>query len=218
MTAPTAVRGLVVDWGGVLTSDVPTAVRSWAAADDIPVDVYAGVMRDWLGPVYDVAARASPVHALERGETTLADFEQRLADEMSVRTGREIPADGLVLRLLDRFAHAPDMAGLVRRVRATGVRTALLSNSWGAQYPREGWHEMFDVVVLSGDVGMRKPEPRIYRHTLDLLGLDPEECVLVDDLRPNVDAAVALGMVGVLHRSYADTLLELEAVLGVDLA
>ena len=77
---------------------------------------------------------------------------------------------------------------------------------------------MFDVVVISGEVGMRKPEPAIFEHILELMGLRAEECVFVDDLRHNVDAAVALGMLGVLHRSYEQTRLELEAVFGVPLS
>jgi HAD superfamily hydrolase (TIGR01509 family) len=109
------------------------------------------------------------------------------------------------------------MSGLVRRARRAGLRTGLLSNSWGNDYPRDGWDEMFDVVVISGEVGMRKPEPAIFAHTLELLGLRPEETVFVDDLRHNIDAAVAVGMVGVHHRTYDQTLLELEALFGMPL-
>ena len=92
------------------------------------------------------------------------------------------------------------MTALVRRARHAGLRTGLLSNSWGNDYPRDGWDEMFDVVVISGEVGMRKPEPEIFHHTLDLIGLAAAECVFVDDLPHNVAAAVELGMVGVRHR------------------
>jgi len=135
-----------------------------------------------------------------------------------VRTGRTFDADGLLARLFSHFEHAPDMSGLVRRARAAGLRTGLLSNSWGNDYPRDGWDEMFDVVVISGEVGMRKPEPGIFEHTLDLMGLAPEQTVFVDDLRPNIEAAVALGMVGVHHRTYEQTLLELEALFGIPLS
>ena len=96
----------------------------------------------------------------------------------------------------------------------SGLRTGLLSNSWGNDYPRDGWDEMFDVVVISGEVGMRKPEPEIFEHTLALLGLPAAACVFVDDLAPNVAAAVEVGMVGVQHTSYEATRLELEALFG----
>ena len=211
-------RGLVVDWGGVLTGDMRTAVQSWAESDGVPLDIYVGVIRDWMGEPYGVEARLNPIHALERGEITVPDFETRLAAALTERTGRVFEPEGLLDRLFDHFEHAADMSALVRRARRAGLSTGLLSNSWGNDYPRDGWDEMFDVVVISGEVGMRKPEPRIFEHTVALLGLRPEECVFVDDLRHNIDAAVALGMVGVLHRSYDQTLLELEAVFGVDLA
>jgi HAD superfamily hydrolase (TIGR01509 family) len=103
------------------------------------------------------------------------------------------------------------MLGLVRRARHSGLRTALLSNSWGDEnYPEAQWEGAFDVVVISGRVGMRKPEAEIFRHTADLLGVPPEECVMVDDLAGNIHGAVASGMVGVLHKSYEETAEELE--------
>jgi putative hydrolase of the HAD superfamily len=117
-----------------------------------------------------------------------------------------------------RFTHAPDMAGLVRRAHQAGLRTALLSNSWGDPYPRDGWVDMFDAVVISGEVGMRKPEPRIYHHALDLLSLPAQACVFVDDVPANVQAAEQLGMAGVVHRDYPTTAARLSALLGLDLA
>jgi putative hydrolase of the HAD superfamily len=72
---------------------------------------------------------------------------------------------------------------------------------------------MFDVVVISGEVGMRKPEPRIFAHTLAELGLAADECVFVDDHEANIRAAAALGLVGVWHRTYEQTAAELEVLL-----
>jgi putative hydrolase of the HAD superfamily len=120
--------------------------------------------------------------------------------------------------MFDAIEHAPQMNSLVLRARHAGLRTGLLSNSWGNDYPRDGWDDMFDVVVISGEVGMRKPEERIYRHVLAALDVEPHEAVFVDDVRGNVDAAVALGMVGVHHLDYATTALELEALFGIALA
>ncbi len=218
MPEPHGLRGLVVDWGGVLTGDMRTAVETWAESDGVPLDVYVGIVRDWMGEPYGAEARLNPVHALERGEMTVPDFEVRLAAALTERSGRVFEADGLLERMFENFVHASDMSALVRRARAAGLRTGLLSNSWGNDYPRDGWDEMFDVVVISGEVGMRKPEPRIFEHTLQVLGLRPEECVLVDDLAHNVAAAAALGIVGVRHRSYAETLAELETLFGLPLS
>ena len=75
--------------------------------------------------------------------------------------------------MFDQFEHAPAMSALVLRAKRAGLRTGLLSNSWGNEYPREGWDEMFDAIVISGEVGMRKPEPEIFAHVLELLGVGP---------------------------------------------
>ena len=167
------LRGLVVDWGGVLTGDLRTAVQAWARADGIDLEAYGAIMRDWFGEPVGAEARLNPIHALERGEMTVPDFEVRLAAALSERTGRDHEAEGLLDRMFATFEHAPEMSALVRRARHGGLRTGLLSNSWGNDYPRDGWDEMFDVVVISGEVGMRKPEPGIFHHTLDLIGLEP---------------------------------------------
>jgi epoxide hydrolase-like predicted phosphatase len=115
------------------------------------------------------------------------------------------------------FDADPGMVGVVRRARRAGIRTALCSNSWGNEYPRAGWAELFDAVVISGEVGMRKPERRIYDLTAQRLRLRPAECVFVDDLGPNVRGAVDAGMVGVRHESAEQTAAELEALFGVAL-
>lgn len=152
----------------------------------------------------------SPVHLLERGEMPVGEFDSALAAGLAERGSPVAPA-GLTRRMLADFAQLDaSMVGLVRTARAAGVRTALLSNSWGNEYPAELMDGLFDAVVISGEVGMRKPELRIYRHTAQLLGVPPGECVMVDDLPHNVSAAAAAGMVGVLHRSYEETLGELE--------
>lgn len=105
----------------------------------------------------------------------------------------------------------PPIAAVARRARRAGIRTALLSNADAvADHPE--WGELFDTVVLSGVVGMAKPDAEIYRLTARRLGVAPQDCVFVDDLRSNVAGAVAAGMVGVHHRSVASTLAELETL------
>lgn len=215
MTVP---RALIVDWGGVLTGDLRVAVETWAELDGIDLEMYSSVMRDWLGEPVGQEALLNPVHALERGEMTLPDFESRLAEALSERAGRTFEPEGLLARMFEHFEHAHDMSGLVRRAHSMGLRTGLLSNSWGNDYPRDGWADMFDVVVISGEVGMRKPERRIYEHTIDLIGVPAAECVFVDDLPRNVAAAVDLGMIGIRHVTYGATAAELDAIFGVRLS
>jgi epoxide hydrolase-like predicted phosphatase len=211
------LRALLVDWGGVLTEPLETAMRSWARIDGIEFDHYTGVMREWLGQHQGELALSNPVAALERGEIEVPHFEEQFAQRLSAATGREVQAAGLVQRMFDQFADAPAMSGLVLRARRAGLRTGLLSNSWGNAYPREGWDEMFDAIVISGEVGMRKPEPAIFHHALELLDVAPGETVFVDDLRVNILAAAELGLVGVHHTSYDETAAELEALFGVPL-
>jgi putative hydrolase of the HAD superfamily len=212
------IQGLIVDWGGVLTGPLDTTIQRWAVADGIDLAIYVQVIDAWLGGEAALEARMNPIHALERGEMLVPDFEQRLAHEMSVRTGVAFPGDGFLARMFEHFEHAHDMNALVHRAHRMGVKTALLSNSWGNTYPRDGWDDMFDVVVISGEVGMRKPDAEIYEHTLTLLGLPAHQCVFVDDLRPNTQAAVDLGITAILHTSYDDTAMELEAIFGLPLA
>lgn len=210
--------GLIVDWGGVLTTDINSSVRRWADRHAVDLAAYAEIMRAWLGPEAELEAMVNPIHALERGEMEVPHFEEMLASELARRTGSDIVADGLLGRMFDEFEHAHDMNALVRRARDAGISTALLSNSWGDFYPRDLWDGMFDVVVISGEVGMRKPEPEIFHLTLGEMGRAPGECVFVDDLPHNIAAAAALGITGVRHVSYDATLVELQALFGMDLS
>jgi epoxide hydrolase-like predicted phosphatase len=205
-------RGLIVDFYGVLTDGIDTAMRAWSEQDGVDYEQFSDAMAEWFGGLGEFEARFNPVHALERGELEVPQFERKLAARLVQRDGSPVGADGLVRRMFSRFLHSQDMASLVRRIRMTGVRTALLSNSWGDHYLRTGWHDMFDAVVISGEVGMRKPEQRIFELTLQRLSLTPGECVFVDDHDRNISAAQQLGITGVLHRQYESTLNELEAL------
>lgn len=217
MTPTATPKALVVDWGGVLTEPLDAAIRAWADLDGVAFEHYVEVMRSWLGPHQGELARDNPVAALERGEIEVPHFEGQLARRLSEVAGREVPPDGLLQRMFDQFEHAPAMSALVLRARRAGLLTGLLSNSWGNEYPREGWDEMFDAIVISGEVGMRKPEPEIFAHVLDLLGVAAGDAVFVDDLQHNIVAAEALGLVGVHHTSYEQTAGELERLFGVHL-
>lgn len=216
MTRPEP-RGLVVDYGGVLTAPLQHTMDAWCDADDVDAAEFRAVMRDWLGPSYGTEAATNPVHALERGEMQVPDFERELAGRLRTRSGARLEADGLLTRMFAAFDPHPPIARAVRLAKAAGIATALLSNSWGNEYPREGWDEMFDAVVISGEVGLRKPEPAIYRLAAQRIGLDPEQCVFVDDLAPNVRGAVDVGMVGIHHVTPQQTLDELEARFGLQL-
>jgi epoxide hydrolase-like predicted phosphatase len=212
------LRGLIVDWGGVLTERLDLSVRSWAEQEGIDFEAYLAVMRAWFDSEHQLEAWINPIHALERGEIDQPAFEQQLAEQLSANGLVEVRAEGLLARMFESFEHAPAMNALVVRAREAGLRTALLSNSWGNEYPRDGWEDMFDAVVISGEVGLRKPDRAIFELTCARLGVAPTECVFVDDLQPNVDAAAALGMTVILHREYDETAARLEELFGVSLA
>lgn len=217
MRPPTSPQGLIVDWGGVLTERLDLAVRAWADQEGIDLDHYRRAMRRWLSAEEQLEAEVNPIHAIERGEMTVPDFETRLAAELRRLDGHPVRTDGLLSRMFATFETAHAMNSLVVRAKGHGIRTALLSNSWGNRYPRDGWDDMFDVVVISGEVGMRKPEPEIFGLACARLEVTPERCVFVDDLQANVTAAAGLGMTAVLHRSYEQTAARLEELFGVPL-
>lgn len=233
------LRGLIIDWGGVLTPSLDGAMEQWAAAEGVDFEHFRDVILAWVGrrglqdtgipdaaeaPVASLeqasdagVAGSSPVHLLERGELRPQDFERALAQELAKR-GSPVEPEGLLNRLLSGLRGLdPTMLDLVRRARAAGLRTALLSNSWGDHYPKELWDDLFDAVVISGRVGMRKPDPRIFVYVAEQLGLTPAECVMVDDLPHNVRGAVAAGMVAVRHTDAPTTMAELEALFELPL-
>jgi putative hydrolase of the HAD superfamily len=206
---------VITDWGGVLTGPLLDMVKAWIAADDIDFESYVAVMRPWVSGAYG-DGEVNPIHALERGECTDAEFERLLAAQIIRRDGTPVPAEGLLDRMFAATVLSEPMLGLLRELRAAGVRTALLSNSWGvAAYPSHLFPELFDAVVISAEVGMRKPEERIFQHAAGLLGLAPEECVFVDDIEANVLAAEALGMTGVWHTDPSETVARLGELVGL---
>ena len=114
-------------------------------------------------------------------------------------------------------AEEPPLLTALRKAKAQGLKTALLSNADGWWQPPSSWQGLFDATVISGEVGLAKPEPEIYLLTAEKLNLEPGECVFVDDLAINVRGAAEAGMVGVHHRSTRSTLEELEILLAIAL-
>jgi putative hydrolase of the HAD superfamily len=215
---PGPLRGVILDWGGVMTNPIREMVAVWLDDEDVDHAHYAAVMRPWVTGAYDQNGDTNPIHALERGECTVEEFELLLASRIARRDGVQVVAEGLLTRMFAGSTMAVPMQEAIRVIRDAGLRTALLSNSWGmADYPRHLFPGMFDVVVISGEVGMRKPEERIFRHAAGLLGLDPAECVFVDDIDVNIKAAEAIGMTAILHHDPPATLARLGELLGLAL-
>jgi epoxide hydrolase-like predicted phosphatase len=202
--------GLVVDYGGVMTNSPSESFRAWLRAEGLPSAPFRELMREWL----EEGAAGNPLHELETGRMSVAEFESVLAGRLTAPDGRRPVADGLLRRMFAGYRRTPGMTQVLVAAKGHGIRTALLSNSWGGDYERDDWAGLFDAVVISGEVGMRKPDPEIYRLTARKIGLRPDECVFVDDLAANVRGAVKVGMVGVHHTDVESTVEELEALFG----
>ncbi|HXZ65233.1 MAG TPA: HAD family phosphatase [Streptosporangiaceae bacterium] len=211
------LRGVITDWGGVMTNPIVHSVNDWLAAEGIEPASYRTVMRRWVRQAYDEDAEVNPIHALERGECTNEEFERALAGELVLVSGGPVASVGLLGRMFAGSRLDEAMIELFRQLRTGGVPTGMLSNSWGGGYPRELFPELFDAVVISAEVGMRKPEPRIFRHAAALLGLTPAECVFIDDIEANITAAEQLGFTGVLHSAPAGTPGRVAELLGIRL-
>ena len=198
-------EGLLVDYGGVLTTDLFASFRAFCELEGLDPETIGRRFRE------DPECRDLLV-ALETGKLEEVDFERRLAAALGVEG----------LQLIDRlFADSHldlEMLAAVRAARAAGVRTGMVSNSWGTRrYDRALLAELFDGVVISGEVGVRKPAPEIYVLGAERIGLAPAACVFVDDLPFNLTPAAELGMATVHHRHTAETVDELERLLGVPL-
>jgi putative hydrolase of the HAD superfamily len=205
MPAPeVACEGLLVDFGGVLTTNIWISFQAFCRAEGLdPGAVKDAFRADGAG--------LRLLRALETGELDDAEFERRFGALLGVE-----PTD-LVARLFAGLGPDEAMIGAVTAVRGAGVPTGLISNSWGTGIYERAPLELFDATVISGDVGLHKPQPEIYLLGAERLGVPVERCAFVDDLRENVAGAEEVGMTAVLHRDTADTIARLERLFGLEL-
>jgi putative hydrolase of the HAD superfamily len=200
-----AYRGLLVDWGGVLTTNLFDSFRAFCTAERLEPESIGRHFREHR------ESREMLIN-LETGSLPEEEFEPMFAAALGVE-----PTD-LIDRLFAGSGPEPAMFAAVLNARRAGIRTGLISNSWGTRrYPRDRFGELFDGVVISGEVGMRKPAPEMYTLGAERIGLPPEECVYVDDLPFNLTPAADLGMATVHHVAAEQTVAELEALLGFEL-
>jgi putative hydrolase of the HAD superfamily len=200
------VKGLLVDYGGVLTTNVFDSFREFCVAEGLEPDAIMRLLRE--DPRAIVLVRG-----LETGKLSEDEFGQRFGELLGIDERA-----GLVGRMFGGMRPDEEMLGALRRARKAGIRTGLVSNSMGVgRYDRATFPDLFDGVVISGEVGMHKPQPEIFLLGAERAGVAPEECVFVDDLRQNCEGAEAVGMTAILHRGADRTLPELERLLGVEL-
>lgn len=213
MPEQTKRTGLLVDFGGVLTTSVTRSFRAFCTEMGLPSEL----AKEAFLEAYHHHEGDGPVHKMETGEITVEEFAAGLADIMTERSGVRVDPDGLVQRLFALMELSEDMFTAVRGARRAGVKTGLLSNSWGVDnYPHDRFDDIFDILVISGEVGIRKPDPAIYALAARRLGVEPSGCVFIDDLDKNIVVAEAAGMAGILHRNADTTIPQMAKLLELD--
>jgi putative hydrolase of the HAD superfamily len=207
------IRAVVSDFGGVLTT--PLLPSFLSLQDEI------GVSPEHFGTALRTLTEErgeNPLFEMERGEITEVEFlellgkglEPLLDHEPHLHRFRELFIGGLDAN--------PPMIELLRELRAGGMRMAMLTNNvrewetlWRAMLPVD---EIFEEVVDSAFVGCRKPEARIYELTLERIGMRAEQCVFIDDMAPNVEAARQLGFTAVHFQDNEQAIAEIRAAVG----
>jgi putative hydrolase of the HAD superfamily len=202
--------GLLIDVGGVLTTDLIAAFDEYCGREGL-----SGVsIRDLY---YNSAETRRLFHRLELGEIDAVEAQPQLASIIGLPEPR---SDNLFRDLYTGVHFVPDMIRTVEVLHASGVRTGVLSNSWWFPIYDDPFYERaFDVQLISGHVGLRKPDPKMFERGVEALAVAPERIVFVDDFEENLVPAREMGMRGVLHSpdDPARTIAELERLFGVQL-
>jgi putative hydrolase of the HAD superfamily len=209
------VEVVISDFGGVLTAPLFGAFAAWQE--------HAGVPLEALGQAMALAAERNggenPLFPLERGEITEVVFLEHVGAALRETAGRTIDMTGFKEVFFRSLPANEPMFDHLRTLRDEGYRLALLTNNvreweplWRSLLPID---DIFELVVDSAFVGVRKPDVAIYQLTLERLGgVAAERCVFLDDMELNVEAARALGMGGVVFRDTEQAIAELDTLLG----
>ena len=198
--------GLILDFGGVITTDFYGGLSAFCVREGLDAGAFVAAIRN------SAEGRAA-LKAVERGELPQREFEQVLGRLLG------IDDNGLLARALADIRPRPEVIDLAARARPAGVRVAILSNSLGTgdhdPYAEYDLDKLFDAVVISDRVGLRKPGPEIYRLTASLIGLPPSECLFVDDTERNLPPARDLGMGTLLFTGASGEISEIERLTGI---
>jgi putative hydrolase of the HAD superfamily len=211
VTHEPAPRALLIDFGGVLTTSVFESFAAFCRAEGLPEDtVRECFARDELAARLLVDA--------EEGRLGDDEFGRRFAARLCAGGDHELDPEGLLDRMNSGLRPETAMVRATAAIRASGVTTVLVSNALGrAAYAWCDFDELFDQVVISAEVGVRKPSRRIFRIAAERAGVPPERCVMVDDLEQNLVGARRVGMRTIFHSDPETTLAELERTFGIAL-
>jgi epoxide hydrolase-like predicted phosphatase len=194
------------DFGGVLTTPVWDSFSDFCRREGLDPDAIREIFRSDPGSL-------ALLRSLETGEISEPDFEAEFGRRLGLDS-----CDDLIDGMFEGMRPLEEMLAVVRGVRAGGLRTGLVSNSWSTgHYDRELLDSLFDEVLISGELGMHKPQPEIYLLAAERVGAEPSACLFVDDLRENCEGAEALGMTAIRHRDTAATVARLRELTGIQL-
>jgi putative hydrolase of the HAD superfamily len=206
------IVAVISDFGGVLTSPLVNAFLEYQELTGIAPE-------DFGAALGTVAARdgANPLYELESGRITEAHFLSKVGAELSGTLGREVTLHGFGTAFVESLRPNEPMIERMRELGGRGYKMAICTNNvrewehlWRAKLPID---EIFEVVVDSGFVGTRKPEPKIYQLTLERLSVTANSALFIDDIEINCIAARELGMTAVHFRTTEQALNEIEAAL-----
>jgi epoxide hydrolase-like predicted phosphatase len=201
-----AYAAVLFDFGGVLTTSVWDSFAAFLRAEGLDPDTIKNLFRSDPEALKDL-------RQLETGEMTESEFEKSFGRRLGLKD-----PDHLIDSMFAGMQPDPPMVAAVKELRAAGLLTGLISNSWStSHYDRAMLKELFDTSVISAEVHMHKPQPEIYRLAVERLGVEPAECIFVDDLRENCEGAEAVGMTAVRHRSAPETISRLSELTGISL-
>jgi putative hydrolase of the HAD superfamily len=208
----TRVQAVVSDFGGVLTTPLLGSFAAFTESSGVSLEALGQAMA-----TVAVARGSNPLFDLETGRIGEAEFLDALAQQLTGLLGRPIDMTGFGERYFANLEPNHDLIAYMRALRGRGYKLAICTNNvreweplWRAMVPVE---EIFQVVVDSAFVGIRKPEPEIYELTLKQLGVAAPAALLIDDIEINCDAARALGMRAVHFRTSEQAIQETEAAL-----
>jgi epoxide hydrolase-like predicted phosphatase len=206
------IRAVVSDFGGVLTAPLMQGFARIQADTGVPPEAFGAAL-----------ARATatdgrnPLFELEVGAITEAEFLATIERELGAILDRSVTLHGFGERYMAALDPNEALFAHYRALHARGMRFAMLTNNvreweplWRAKLPID---EIFETVVDSGFVGLRKPDRAIYELVLERLGLPAAECAFVDDLAVNVEAARELGFAVVHYRDTEQAIAALDALL-----
>jgi putative hydrolase of the HAD superfamily len=207
---PAQPRALLMDVGGVLTTNVFESFAAFSETETGDRDLVRELF------AHDERAQRLLVEH-ECGRMGEAEFSAGMAELLQERCGHALEPAGLARRMLALTQRDEAMVQAVTKIKQAGVPVAIVSNSMGDRgYESFDMTKLADVIVISGEHGVRKPSRRLYQIACDGLGVDPTHCVMVDDVPRNLSGAARLGIRGVHHTDAAQTIAELRELFALD--